>query len=97
MFSLTIIASLPCLGGGIGRRSGLKIHRLCGRAGSIPALGTKIPKKPWLNKSGLFFGCCLIIIQKQHEIAKHIQAIRNQAEQLLANAKAHIEQMILGQ
>lgn len=46
MFSLTIIASLPCLGGGIGRRSGLKIHRLCGRAGSIPALGTKIPKKP---------------------------------------------------
>ncbi|MBH1970578.1 restriction endonuclease [Moraxellaceae bacterium AER2_44_116] len=43
-------------------------------------------------------------IQKQNEIAEHIQAIRTQAkqlqtqaEQLLANAKAHIEQMILGQ
>lgn len=42
-------------------------------------------------------------IQKQHEIAEHIQTIRSQAkqlqtqaEQLLANAKAHIEQMILG-
>lgn len=40
---------------------------------------------------------------KQNEIAEHIQAIRTQAkqlqtqaEQLLANAKAHIEQMILG-
>lgn len=42
-------------------------------------------------------------IQKQNEIAEHIQTIRtqakqlqSQAEQLLANAKAHIEQMILG-
>ena len=42
-------------------------------------------------------------IQKQNQIAEHIQAIRTQAkqlqtqaEQLLANAKAHIEQMILG-
>ena len=31
-----------CLGGEIGRHKGLKIPRLYGRAGSIPALGTII-------------------------------------------------------
>ena len=31
----------PCLGGGTGRRKGLKIPRWKHRAGSIPALGTK--------------------------------------------------------
>jgi hypothetical protein len=34
--------SWDCLGGEIGRHKGLKIPRLHGRAGSIPALGTKI-------------------------------------------------------
>ena len=37
--------------GGTGRRTGLKIPRLQGRAGSIPALGTKL-KKP--TSVGLF-------------------------------------------
>ncbi len=32
-----------CLGGEIGRRTGLKILGPLGRAGSIPALGTKSP------------------------------------------------------
>ncbi len=31
---------LLCRGGGIGRHVGFKIQWLCGRAGSIPALGT---------------------------------------------------------
>ncbi len=35
-----------CRGGGTGRRTGLKIPRLQGRAGSIPALGTKMKNGP---------------------------------------------------
>ena len=40
--SIPTLASifLPCPGGGIGRRSGLKIRCPKGRAGSSPALGT---------------------------------------------------------
>ena len=37
---LTIILKTNCPGGGIGRHKGLKIPRLNGRAGSIPAPGT---------------------------------------------------------
>ena len=38
----TFIEQTNCPGGGIGRHKGLKIPRLYGRAGSIPALGTII-------------------------------------------------------
>ena len=37
----SIVSLLQCPGGEIGRRKGLKIPRPHGRAGSIPALGTK--------------------------------------------------------
>lgn len=60
---------------------------------------------PEINQSALKDTLVILpSISKQREIAEHIQAIRTQAkqlqqeaEQILRNAKAHIEQMILGQ
>ncbi len=44
-----------CLGGEIGRHKGLKIPRLHGRAGSIPALGTNINEPQHFTVLGLFY------------------------------------------
>ena len=44
--------------GGTGRRTGLKIPRLQGRAGSIPALGTKLKRLTFVGRFYLVLGAC---------------------------------------